>query len=1028
MSEEQAKRKLTAILSADVKGYSRLMADDEEVTVRTINTYREVVTGLIEGHRGRVVDAKGDNILAEFSSVVDAVRCAVQVQKELTERNAELQEHRRMEFRIGINLGDVIEEQGNIYGDGVNVAARLEGLAEGGGICISGTAFDQVKNRISVGYEYQGKQSVKNIPDPVRVYKVLLEPEAAGKVIGEEERRPRKKRLAAIAAVAILVVVAGGLLWNFYLRPDVEPASVEKMAYPLPDKPSIAVLPFEYLSDDPRQEFFSDGLTNQIISSLSKVPRLFVIARNSTSVYKNKPVKIQKVAEDLGIKYVLEGSAQKSGDRIRITAQLIDAITGRHVWSESYDRTLKDIFELQDEITLEIVRAMRVKLTEGEQILLWKKGSTDNIKAYFKALEAMVYVRRMNIEGNVMAHKLSEEAIAMDPNFAAAYTILASAHIMDVWLGTSKSRANSLKTAYQLLQKSIDLEDTLDLPHAFLGYIYNMKRQYDKAIEEGERAIELNPNSADAYVWLANSLRHSGRLDDALISIKKALRLSPFPPSLYLLYLGHIYRDSAMHAEAIIAYEKVVARQPDNLFAHLGLASCYALSDRDKKAAAAASEVLRINPKFSVEHYNKTWPGKDQSIKDRFINSLRKAGLPETPPLPLPDKPSIAVLPFVNMSGDPEQEYFSDGIAEEIITALSKTSKLFVIARTSSFKYKGKEVDVRTVGRELGVGYVLEGSVRKTGDKVRITAQLIDAKTNKHLWAERYDRDLKDIFAVQDEITKKIITALHIEITEGEHARVYAKGTENLNAYLKVMEANWLYQQGSKDGILKARKLAEDAIALDPDYAFAYKTLGSTHLTYAFLRKNPGESIKRAIELFQKAIELDNSLAVAHSGLASCLSFERKYDKAIAEGKLALALDPNSADVIFGYAFLLSMAGEPEEAIPFFKETLRLNPIPTSMHIRLFAIALRDSGQYEEAIAQAKRATEQGPNDLVAWVVLTSSYSLAGREEEARSAAKEILRINPKFSVARYQKVTPQKDRASVKRYCDALRKAGVPD
>ncbi len=228
-----------------------------------------------------------------------------------------------------------------------------------------------------------------------------------------------------------------------------------------------------------------------------------------------------------------------------------------------------------------------------------------------------------------MAHKLLEEAISMDPGYAIAYATLASAHMMDVWLGYSKSKANSLKTAAQLLQKSIDLGDTLDIPHALLGYLYNMERQYDKAIEEGKRAIELNPNSADAYFWLATSLRHSGRLDDALISIKKALRLSPFPPSMYFLFLGHIYRDSGMYEEAISAYEKVVTRQPDNLFAHIGLTSVYSLSGREKEAGAAASEVIKINPKFSVERIAKTWPGKDQSIKNRFIDSLRKAGLPE---------------------------------------------------------------------------------------------------------------------------------------------------------------------------------------------------------------------------------------------------------------------------------------------------------------------------------------------------------------------------------------------------------------
>jgi adenylate cyclase len=523
------------------------MRQDEAATVATLKGHKNVMASRIERYRGRVVDSPGDNLLAEFGSVVDAVECAVEIQRELKNKNDDLPDDRKMAFRIGIHLGDVLEEEDRIYGDGVNIAARLEGLAESGSICISRTTYDSVKDKLPFGYAYLGEHTVKNISEPVRVYRVLMEPEAAGKVIGEKRFLGRFSRRTAMAAILILAIVAGGVIgWNIYLQRSkkVAPAAVDKMAFPLPDKPSIAVLPFDNLSGDPKQDFFSDGLTEQIISSLSKVPRLFVIARTSTSVYKGKPVKIQQVAEDLGVKYVLEGSAQKSDERIRITAQLIDAITGRHIWSESYDRTLKEIFELQDEITLEIVRAMRVKLTEGEQILLWKKGGTDNIKAYFKALEAMVYVRRMNIESNAMAHKLSEEAIALDPDYAMAYTVLASAHMMDVWLGTSKSSADSLKTAHQLLKKSIGLEDTIDLPHALLGFLYNMMRQQDKAIAEGERALELNPNSAEAYAWLSMSLRNSGRLDDALISIKKALRLSPFPPSLYLLYLGHIYRDS----------------------------------------------------------------------------------------------------------------------------------------------------------------------------------------------------------------------------------------------------------------------------------------------------------------------------------------------------------------------------------------------------------------------------------------------------------------------------------------------------
>jgi adenylate cyclase len=315
MTTQGVKRKLSAILNADVEGYSRLMSQDEEGTVKTLKQYRETISGLILDHRGRVVDAPGDNILAEFGSVVDAAKCAVEIQRALNTKNAGLPENRRMNFRMGVNLGDVIEEEDRIYGDGVNIAARLEGLAEGGGICISGTAFDQVKNKLSVGYQYVGRQTVKNIPDPVRAYKVLMDPEAAGKVIGEKRFLGRISRKVAITAILALAIVAGGLIsYYIYLHQAgrIEPAVVENMAYPLPEQPSIAVLPLDNMSGDPQQDYFSDGITEHIISSLSKVPYIFVIARNSTFTYKGKPVKVNQVAEELGVQYVLEGSVQRS--------------------------------------------------------------------------------------------------------------------------------------------------------------------------------------------------------------------------------------------------------------------------------------------------------------------------------------------------------------------------------------------------------------------------------------------------------------------------------------------------------------------------------------------------------------------------------------------------------------------------------------------------------------------------------------------------------------------------------------------
>ena len=314
MNEERDKRKLSAVLSADVKGYSRLMGEDESGTVRTLKKYREIMANLIQRYRGRVVDSPGDNLLAEFASVVDAVDSAVEIQKELKLKNDELPEDRRMEFRIGVNLGDVVEDGENIYGDGVNIAARVESFADGGGVCISGTAYDQIGKKLPFGYEYLGEQTVKNIEKPVRIYRVLIEPEAAGKVIGEKRFLGKISRRVSVTAIIILIVIAGSLAgWNFYLRQSkrVEPASLDKMAHPLPDKPSIAVLPFTNLSADPGQDFLVDGITENIITALSSEPNLFVVARNSTFTYKGKAVKVQQVAEELGVRYVLEGSVLK---------------------------------------------------------------------------------------------------------------------------------------------------------------------------------------------------------------------------------------------------------------------------------------------------------------------------------------------------------------------------------------------------------------------------------------------------------------------------------------------------------------------------------------------------------------------------------------------------------------------------------------------------------------------------------------------------------------------------------------------
>ena len=630
MTSQEVKRKLTAILSADVKGYSRLMGADEEGTLHTLTTYREVMTSLIQQHNGRVVNAPGDALLAEFESVVDAVKSAAEIQRELSNRNADLLSDRRMEYRIGINLGDVMVDGDSIYGDGVNIAARLESLAEAGGICISGTAFDHVKNKLNLGYEFQGEQAVKNIAEPVRVYKVLTEPEAAGKVIGEKKIKPREWRKTAFVAVSILIVVAAiAVIWRFYLHPAAPPdevASKEKMAFPLPEKPSIAVLPFVNMSEDPKQEYFSDGITEEIITALSKIPHLFVISRQSTFTYKDKPVKIKQVSEELGVRYVLEGSVRKSGDKVRITAQLVDAISGHHLWADRYDRDIKDIFALQDEITLKIVTALQVKLTVGQISNVWAKG-TKSLEAYLRLMQAREAGERWTKEGNALARKLAEEATVLDPNYAEAYLRLSATYLMDLTYGTTESPAQSLTRGEEYVQKALSIEESSPEGHAFLGRIYLTKRQYEKAIDEGERALALSPNSDFIQAALAFSLYNAGRFEEATALYKKAIRLSPIPPGWYLNGLGSCYRELGRWEEAITEYKKGLHRAPDSMFGHLWLSATYSLMGREKEARTEAEEVLRIDPKFSLEHWAKASLLKNQSDLDRIVGALRKAGL-----------------------------------------------------------------------------------------------------------------------------------------------------------------------------------------------------------------------------------------------------------------------------------------------------------------------------------------------------------------------------------------------------------------
>lgn len=589
MGEVRIQRRLSAVLAADMVGYSRLMEVDEAGTLTRLKALRdELIDPKIREHRGRIVKTTGDGFLIEFDSVAEAVQAAVEVQRALAERNRSVQQDKQILFRMGINLGEIIIEGDDIYGNGVNVAARLEGLAEPGGISISETVYDQIESILSLGYKDLGEQRVKNIAKPVRSYSI----------------RMQSSETAPAEAV-----------------PDTAPPAE-------PDRPSIAVLPFTNMSADPEQEFVADGISEDIITALSKISGLFVIARNSSFAYKGKAVDLRQVGRDLGVRFVLEGSIRKAGNKVRITAQLIDVTTGGHAWSARFDRDLTDLFALQDEITSNVVSALHVRLVEGEQARVWSR-STENLGAWECLTQGMPYFRRYTREDNVRARALFEKAVELDPGYATAWVWNGWTHWADARFLWVDALGEAVKRAHELAQKALTLDADLSETHALLGAIHLMHRKFDEAIAEGEMAVALDPNGADVTALLAMTLNWSGRPEEAELLVEKAKRMSPLYSAWYLAVQAHAYRLMARHDEAIAIYGESVARNPDHIGPRIGLTSCLAEVGRLDEARSEAAEVLRINPSFTLTKYAESLTYNDPSHAERSLNALREAGLPD---------------------------------------------------------------------------------------------------------------------------------------------------------------------------------------------------------------------------------------------------------------------------------------------------------------------------------------------------------------------------------------------------------------
>jgi adenylate cyclase len=592
------KRKIAAILAADVVGFSRLAGADEDRTLARLRALRsDLIDPTVAVHNGRVVKRTGDGALVEFHSVVDAVRCAIEVQNSMVERNAGLPAERRIEFRIGIHLGDIVEESdGDLMGDGVNIAARLEGIAQPGAICLSEDAYRQVKARLSLSVNDLGETQLKNIADPIRVYSLAV----------------------GIAAPT---------------KPEIKSESnAQKMPSPpltLPDKPSIAVLAFTNMSGDPEQEYFSDGISEDIITDLSKLSELYVIARNSSFTYKGKPVDVKQVGRELGVRYVLEGSVRKAGNRVRVTGQLIDSTNGAHIWADRFDRDLTDIFAVQDELTREIISALKIKLSEHKKASI-ASGGTKNVDAhdlFLKGRELLIGNKR-DREMFVQVNAFLRRAIELDPNYAAAYAALGWAYIFDFQNRWSDNPETSLNQAERLIKEAIAKDDQDPFVHYVAALLYLWKKDYERWAHEADRAVSLNPNYGLAH--LARGLVHvyTGEPVKGIPYIERAIRLDPAQQQ-YRHFLGTAYLVAGNYEVAVAILKERIAMTPTTDLSRALLASALGYLGRLDEARQIWRELMEINPRYSyVDHFGRL-PFRDSADAEKFTEGLRKAGLAE---------------------------------------------------------------------------------------------------------------------------------------------------------------------------------------------------------------------------------------------------------------------------------------------------------------------------------------------------------------------------------------------------------------
>jgi adenylate cyclase len=1026
---EQGRRHLATIMFTDMVGYTALGQKDESVSITLIQESNNLLRPIFQRHGGAIVKTIGDGFLIQFPDALNGVRCGYDIQRAVREFNIVLPAEKRFSLRIGIHLGDVVESAGDIFGDAVNVASRVEPLAEGGGVCLTRQVYDQVRNKIDLTFTSLGEKSLKNVDLPLEVYKVDLP--------WDERALESKGKI---------------------------------------DSNRIAVLPYANMSPDPNDVYFADGMTEEIISTISKIPTLTVISRTSSMKYRNSDKSTTEIGKELNVGKILEGSVRKSGSKLRITTQLIDSVNDVHLWSSSYDKELEDVFAIQSEIAQRVAAALEIKLFSKEKKEIQDARPTKSNEAHTLFLKGRYYFNERRKEGIDKAVKYFEKAIELDTRFALAYSALADCYIVyadSAWLAPREA----FRRVKEYSSEAIRLDPGLAEPHASIGAALF---DYDYKWHEGEielkRAIELNPSYATAYHWLSLSLRSEGRLAESYTNILRAHELDPLSRPIGL-NVGEVLLATGKTTEAVRQFEKVIRENQDYAFAYIWLGWGYYMASRTSEAIQAVrksvlishedplnkahlacllgfsgnqgeaskivQELIALSNTMYVDSgqiayalfgagrtdegfdylekayqersyvipYLNWWPWFRGMKKDpRFVAFMKKIGLEAQETvykieLPLEKSGSdstkpgdhldihrIAVLPFANISPDPNDEYFADGLTEELISTMSRLDQVEVISRTSAMQYKKNPKSSTEVSRELNVGTIIEGSVSKTGNRLRITAEMIDATKDRRLWAETYDRDLEDVFTVQSQVAERVASSLRARVHAPEHGEL----TSNIEAYTMYLRATQLLHESVESSCREAIALFEVAISKDPTFSRAYSGLAQAWMmmgswwNWADFTFSTNEAEVAA----RKALELGPDSAEAHAVMGSVHVAMDRFEESQLELEKAIRINPNLSWANEVLATEYAPFGRFLEAVNYIQKACYLDPLNPSP-VRILTNILRAKGKVNEALDVVRRFKERDRTNPVVYLQTALCYLQTRNFSRAGEILKEGLKFNP---------------------------------